>query len=117
MFKNNPLRDLARSDYWQNAYRVSKEMNIDLFLNKSDLSKIQIIFLSYLNLYDSITSDIVSNMLDGAEMSIERMNSDFLVDCYIVYKRRKSTNKKDKPEKKKNLSGIPSISFVSKRRK
>jgi len=50
-------------------------------------------------------------MLDDAVMDMERIKDDFLVDCYLTYK-RKNRNKKDKPEKKKNLSGIPSISFV-----
>jgi len=110
--KNNPLRELARSEYAQNMYRASKEINgISLFENSKDLSRLQIIYLSFLSVYDSIYTDIVSDMLDDAVMDMERIKDDFLVDCYLTYK-RKNRNKKDKPKLKKNLSGIPSISFV-----
>ena len=61
MVKNNPLRELARSEYWQNSYRTSKELNIDLFKNKSDLTKIQIIFLSYLSFYENLNQDLAMN--------------------------------------------------------
>ena len=41
--KNNPLRELARSEYAQNMYRASKEINgISLFENSKDLSRLQI---------------------------------------------------------------------------
>lgn len=113
--KNSSLRELARSDFWIQTYRASKENGISLFDNTKDLSHLQIVFLSYLNLYDSLYSDIASEMTDGAEMSIDRMKSDFLVDCYLSHKRNKN-NKIDKKEKKKNNTGIPSISFVQGKR-
>lgn len=114
--KNSSLRELARSDYWIQTYRASKENGISLFNNKKDLSHLQIIILSYLNLYESIYSDISSDMLDGAVMDLERIKSDFLVDCYFTFKRKKN-NKIEKKERLKNNTGIPSISFVSKRSK
>lgn len=112
--KNSALRKLAYSDYWIQMYRASKEHNINLFVNDSNLGHLQIVLLSYLSCYDDIYTSIASDMLDGAVMDLERMKSDFLVDCYLIYKRRKN-NKKDNinNNKKQNLSGIPSISFVS----
>lgn len=113
--KNSSLRELARSDFWIQTYRASKENGISLFDNSKDLSHLQIVFLSYLNLYDSLYSDITADMLDGAVLDIERIKSDFLVDCYLSHKRKK--NKKiEKKETKKNNTGIPSISFVQGKR-
>ena len=109
--KNSSLRELARSDYWIQMYRASKENNISLFANDSELSHLQIVFLSYLSLYDSLYSDIASDMLDGAVLDLERIKSDFLVDCYLTFKRKNRT-KKQKIDKPKNNTGIPSISFV-----
>jgi len=108
---NNPLRELARSEYAQNMYRASKANGIKLFENESNLGRLQIVYLSFISLYDSIYTDIASDMLDDAIMDMERIKDDFLVDCYLTYK-RKNSKKKDKPKLKKNLSGIPSISFV-----
>jgi len=113
----NALRTLAMSEYWQNMYRASKEINgISLFENSKDLSRLQIIFLSYLNLYNSIFSDIASDMLDDAVMDMERIKDDFLVDCYLTYK-RKNRGKKEKRKPKTNARGIPSISFVAPNKK
>jgi len=114
---NNPLRELARSEYAQNMYRASKEINgISLFENSKDLSRLQIIYLSYLSVYDSIYTDIASDMLDDAVMDVERIENDFLVDCYLTHK-RKNRNKKDRKKPKTNASGIPSISFVAPKKK
>lgn len=109
---NNPLRELARSEYYQNLYRSSKELNgIFIFDNHKDLTKLQIIFLSFLALYDSVYIDIASN--DSNLMSLDRIKDDMLVDAYITVK-NKNRNKKDNIDKpKKNSSGIPSISFVT----
>lgn len=114
--KNSALRKLAYSDYWIQMYRASKEHSINLFANDSDLGHLQIVLLSYLSCYDDIYNSIASDMLDGAVMDLDRMRDDFLVDCYLIYK-RKNRNKKDKSEKPKTLSNIPSISFVTKKRR
>ena len=112
---NNPLRDLARSQYWQQMYRASKEHNIKLFVNESELSRIQIVFLSFLSFYDSIYTDIASN--DSGLMDYDRIKDDYLTDAYFTAK-RKNTNKKDKIDNPKiNKSGIPSIRFVTPNKK
>jgi len=112
---NNPLRDLARSEYWQNMYRASKELNIKLFVNDSNLSRLQIVFLSFLSLYDGIYTDIASG--DSGLMDYNRIKDDYLTDAYLTCK-RKNRNKDNKDTqkvnpKKINTKGIPSISFVS----
>lgn len=111
---NNPLRDLARSPYWQNMYRTSKELKIKLFVNDSELSRLQIVFLSFLNLYDSIYTDIASD--DSGLMNYERIKDDMIVDAYILTKRKNRNKKRDKLATKNNNSGIPLIRFVGKKR-
>ena len=46
------IRKLAKSVYWQSAYKASKENGIKLFDNDTNLSGLQIIFLYWLSLYD-----------------------------------------------------------------
>jgi len=113
---NNPLRELARSEYAQNIYRASKTNGIKLFENSSNLGRLQIVYLSFLSLYDSIYTDIASDMLEDAVMDMERIENDFLVDCYLTYK-RKSKGKKEKRKPQTNAKGIPSISFVAPNKK
>lgn len=112
-FNNNPLRDIARSQYWLQMYRTSKELNgISIFDNSRELSRLQIIFLSFLNLYDSLYQDLA---MEEDLISEEIIADDIRCDAYLVYK-RKNRNKKDKIDKPKNSSGIPSISFVTAKR-
>ena len=106
--RNSPLRELARNDFYQAMYRESKERNIKLFSNPENLSRIQIIFLSYLAFYESLYQDLA---MDEDYISKEVILDDVRCDAYLVYKKRKR-NKKDEKERPKNNTGIPSISFV-----
>lgn len=106
--KNNPLRDLARSDFWQSTYRESKDHNFQLFSNSKDLTRIQIIFLSYLSFYESLYQDLAMN---EGYISKEVIADDFRSDAYLIYKRNKR-NKKEKNERPKNNTGIPMINFI-----
>lgn len=113
---NNPLRTLARSEYWQNMYRNSKEHNIKLFANESEMSRLQIVFLSYISLYDQVYTDIASN--DSGIMDLDRIKDDMLIDAYITAKRKNKNKKKDNRDKQKmNNSGIPSVSFVTSKKR
>jgi len=56
------LRNLAKSDRWQIIYNRAKELGtIKLFDNDSDLTKAQILFLYYLELYSSLYRDLASH--------------------------------------------------------
>jgi len=110
---NNPIRKLARTDYWQTLYNQAKELSINLFDNNSNFSELQITFLKWLNLYSSVMTDL----LIGKEyLTEEIIDNDIDLDAYLYFRK---TNKDDykSEEKPINTSGVPSISFVPKRRK
>lgn len=108
--KSNPLRALARSQEYQTLYARAKDLGLKLFNNDKDLSRIQIIFLNYLELYSSLMQDITMN---EPHIDYDKLKDDELVDAYLVWKRknRENKNKKDKKEKKFNNTNIPSVVF------
>ena len=83
---NNCLRKLAKSDYWQSIYSLSKEHTIKLFFNDNDFSEIQFDFLKYLNFYSSLFTDIALGEVN--ELVLENT---IYEDSYMLYK-----NKADK---------------------
>ena len=115
---NSSLRTLARSVHWQNLYARAKELNLQLFENTSDFSKLQLRFLQWLEIYHSIYVDVGSG---EKLMNYKRMDDDMLVDAYLVYKDKE---KKSKDKKKGNkfkgnarVNNLPSVVFRSKRKK
>jgi Iap family predicted aminopeptidase len=111
-FKNNPLRTLARSSYWQTLYHQAKEINIDLFNNSKDLSQLQIYFLQWLSLYSRLNEDMCC---EEEFLTEEIINDDIYCNAYLYYKRHNKNNTTTKREEK-NTSGIPKISFTKKNR-
>ena len=100
--RNNPLRDLAKSTQHQLLYREAKNLGLKLFNNNTDLGKLQIIYLSYLELYKNLYEELGS----GEEYLTEEVINDCVrCDAYLVYRRDKR-DKKEKPKKKGN-SNIP----------
>ncbi len=81
------IRKLARSRYYQSLYRQSKEFHSLslLFGNTCKLSGLQLYFLEWLQIYDSIYTDLLSKesiYLDG-----EVIDDDIRCDAYLYYKR------------------------------
>jgi hypothetical protein len=99
------LRKLAKSDYFQNIYNLSKERGyFRLFKNEDDFTDLQITFLKYLNFYNTIFTDIALG--DVTEIVL----NDFMYeDAYIMYKNKADTKKlkenKNVDEKKVPVSG------------
>lgn len=109
---NNPIVDLAKSNYWQTIYAKLGAIGIMNELdNKKEFSKIQISFLQWL--------DILRNMYEshanGDELLSEHVFKDFdRIEAYLVYK-TETKNKKEKQKKEKvNNTGLPAFRFVSK---
>jgi hypothetical protein len=94
--KENLLRRLARSYHSQIVYSRSKEIGgIHLFDNATDLSKIQIIFLQYLELYYNVNVDLMMN----EDLISQEVIDDWLrLDSYLLYKRKKAKQDKLKPK-------------------
>jgi len=112
--QNNPLRALARSNEFQTLYARAKDLGFKLFNNNKDLSRIQIIFLNYLELYSSLIQDIAMN---EPHIDYDKLKDDELTDAYLTWKRknREKKNKKDKKEKSNNTN-IPSVVFTKGKR-
>ena len=113
--KNNPLRELARSFEWQCLYtNVKNNINIKLFLNKEDLSRIQILFLEYLEFYYNLYIDLYT---EEALISQEVIDNDLWADSYILWKRKNRDKlNNNKENRDKNFTGIPKITFTKKKK-
>jgi len=111
------LRKIARSNRYQLLYNRSKDIgSISLFNNKSELSKIQIRFLYYLELYSGLYSNLATK---EPLISEDVIKDDIRVDAYFVYKRRtkhlKETTNKNKSDKVvDNMNGRKSLIFKRK---
>ena len=95
---NDPLsvlRELAKTDYYQSLYSYAKELGFRVFENQTDLTYIQLWFLSYLSLYSVIQMDIA--MGDVPEKVLE---NNIYEDAYLYFKKKdgKQTTKKNKQQ-------------------
>jgi hypothetical protein len=91
------LRNLAKDDYWQNIYSLSKEHPIKFFNNDSDFTDIQYLFLKYLNFYSSLFTDIALGEIDEIVL-----DNEIYEDSYMMFK-----NKKDKKNPQINIQNTP----------
>ena len=105
------IRQVARSSYWQNFYSNAKELNLSLFNNNTSLSKIQLIFLNYLSMYNTLFQDLA---LKEDYISEEVIKDDIRTDAYLLWKKRVKYNKKKKKKDidEENTLGIPSVKFT-----
>jgi hypothetical protein len=87
------LRELAKSDEFQNLYILSRDLkNIKFFDNDNDFTYVQLLFLRYLNFYYILNNDIAMGDVDEIVL-----NNSIYEDSYMIYK-----NKKDKEMFKNN---------------
>lgn len=86
------IRKLAKSDYYQSLYSIGKEMNLQLFNNKTDFTQLQMMFLKYINFYSNLFADIALGDVD--ELVLE---NDIYEDSYMMYKNKKDKNKFKNP--------------------
>lgn len=110
----NALQKLARSNTAQTVYRHIKEIgSLRLFNNDTDLSHLQILYLYYLSLYESLYTDLSM----GEEfISQEIIEDDLRVEAYLLYKRVNRKNKKQNTNKKSVIdnAGQGSLIFTRK---
>lgn len=111
---NASIRKLARTSYWQGVYQRAKDLNMNLFNNVCDFTPVQVEFLQWLEIYNSIYIDLNSGK-DGIDTRV--IENDFLCDGYLLVtseNRKKEMQELKNPNKKKKASNskIPKISFV-----
>lgn len=86
------IRDLASSFYWQKIYISSKEMNgIQLFENNFNISGFQVMFLYWLEIYNSLYKDLA---LKEYENLSENVIKDYRRCDAFLYWREKEQEKK-----------------------
>lgn len=110
------IRKLAKSTYWQNVYANAKELGVlSLFNNKTKLTKIQIFFLHWLSIYNSLYQDLVN---EEDYINEDVIDDEIRTDAYLLWKRKmkdkKNTKKEDNTD---NSLGIPRVEFKSSRKK
>lgn len=79
------IRMLARSIYWQNIYRTAKEIGtIQLFENKTNFSGLQSLFLFWLNVYDSLYTDLAQKEWKYLDEKV--IQSDIRCDAFLYWR-------------------------------
>lgn len=112
------LRNIAKSGKWQNLFARAKDLgNLQLFCNNMDFTKAQVWLFYYLEVYQSLYSDLNS----GEDfINDEVINDSLRVDAYILYrneKRKKEFKSHNKDDNKiKSTGGLPSVKFVSRKK-
>jgi hypothetical protein len=115
------LRELAKNDYYQSLYSCAKELGLQVFQNTTDLTKLQLWFLSFMGMYSVLNTDIAIG--DVSERVLE--NSVY-EDSYMMYKKhtankdiKKKISSIKSPSKNKNdgVELTPKSSWVFKRNK
>lgn len=111
-FKENPVRKLAKSNRWQSLYARAKELSsIRLFDNETNLSYIQLVFLNWLETYNSLFMDLA---IDKKGITEDVIKDEIRTDAYLLWRSKNKNSKKKRVIDK--YSKIPSVIF-SKRKK
>lgn len=108
------LRKLAKDSYYQSLYSSAKELGLQLFENNTDLTKIQLWFLSYISMYASINIDIALG-----EISERVLENEIYEDAYLLYKRRnnKDIKKQQKSNANNTTQSVPKTQWVFRKKK
>ena len=110
----NSIRNLARSNFWQNVYRASKEVgSIQLFTNSSDLSGLQNLFIFWLNVYDSLYTDLAQKEWKYLDEKVIENNTRCDAFLYWRSQMREAEILKHKQEEKENNLKFKSKGNVS----
>lgn len=85
---DDKLRKLARSNYWQNLYRATKECaNVQLFENINNFSGLQIRFIYYLTVYGMLYDELLRHEDDNLTEKV--INDNERCDAYLIYRNKK----------------------------
>lgn len=110
------LQKLARSNKYQILYNRAKELGtLKLFKNDTGITKIQVWFLYFLEVYNSLYTDLAS----GEDyISDEVIEDDLRMEAYLLWHRKKREQEKlnkhiDKSDKVTS-DEIPTVIFKRK---
>jgi hypothetical protein len=97
----NIIRKLARSTYYQNLLHASKEIGqISIFDNKINLSGLQVYFLHWLQIYESIYQDLSEKEWKYLDEKV--IENDIRCDAFLYWRgiMRENNLLKNKQEQK-----------------
>jgi len=79
------IRQLARSPYWLNLYKSSKEIGtIQLFENISNYSGLQNLFLFWLSVYESLYQDLAQQEWKYLDEKV--IENDIRTDAFLYWR-------------------------------
>lgn len=85
------VKTIAKSIYWQSIFINSKEHNIKLFENNSDLTSLQVEFLYYLGYFNNAITDVAAGLV-----SEKILQDEIYLEAYNKYKRMSFKKEKNK---------------------
>jgi len=113
------LRELAKNDYYQSLYSSAKELGLQIFNNNTELTRIQLWFISFMGMYSMINMDIALG-----EVSDKVLENTTYEDAYLWWKKKstgpeikKKKNELTSPSNKTEKEVAPKSSWVFKRSK
>jgi len=115
MYKEEPLRILARSYKWQSLFNNSKELGgVQLFNNTSDFTRLQLFFMSYLNEIHQLYQDLAMREPSICE---EVIKDQIRSEAYFVGKADRKQKEIDNPKSKQGPEPQARISFFTPKKK
>jgi hypothetical protein len=110
----NALQTLARSNTAQTVYRHTKEIgSLRLFNNDTDLSHLQILYLYYLSLYESLYNDL---SMQEDYLTQEVIDDPIRTEAYLLFKKVNRKNKKQNANTKSVIDNAGSGSLIFRRK-
>lgn len=85
---DSKIRKLAKSTYWQNIYKSSKECNgIKIFFNEYNFSGKQARFLYWLSTYDMLYTELAT--YEDELLTKDVLEDEERTDAYLIYRNKK----------------------------
>lgn len=112
------LRALSKTDYYQSLYSCAKDLGLQLFENNTNLTKLQLWFLSFASMYSVINMDIAMG-----ECPEKVLDNTIYEDAYMMWKKvssskdikKKTASIKLPKQKEADQTITPKSSWVFKR--
>lgn len=108
------IRSLARSPYWQEIYRSSKECSgVHLFDNNTNISGPQYIMLYWSRVYDLLYTELSQKMWPVLDLDV--IKDDCRCDAFLYWRKKEidkqNHNIKKQEKKHKNKKGMREFSL------
>jgi hypothetical protein len=99
------IRQLARSQYWQNIYVSAKEIgSIKIFDNDNNYSGLQSLFLYWLRVYDLLYSELIQK--EWKYLDEEVINNDIRCDAFLYWRGLQKEQELNKNKQEQKISNL-----------